>query len=76
MTYELADLYISRGYESDYRHAATLLRQISDELPKAAARLGRLYMDGRGVAKDFKQAFNWLKKVICEIFFKIFYLYF
>ena len=63
MTYELADLYISRGYESDYRQAATLLRQISDEMPKAAARLGRLYMDGRGMAKDYKTAFNWLKKV-------------
>ena len=62
-TYELADLLISRGYESDYREAARLLKSVADEMPKAAARLGRLYMDGRGVPeKDYKTAFNWLKK--------------
>ena len=63
-TYELADLLISRGYESDYREAARLLKSVADEMPKAAARLGRLYMDGRGVPeKDYRTAYNWLKKV-------------
>ena len=41
----------------------SLLRGIAEESPRAAARLGRIYMDGRGVPKDFVQAAKWLKKV-------------
>ena len=62
--YKLADLYLTRGYEPDFRKAADLLRQLSSQMPQAAARLGRLYMDGRGVGgKDYNLAYKYLKQV-------------
>lgn len=60
--FQLGNLLVERGYEPDLRRAADLFRKASDELPAAAARLGRLYMDGRGYPKDNKLAFDWLKK--------------
>ena len=62
-TYDLADFYLNRGYETDYRKAADLLRSVADKFPRASARLGRLYMDGRGVPQDYNQALNFLRKV-------------
>ena len=62
--YKLADLYLTRGYEPDFRKAADILRQLSSQMPQAAARLGRLYMDGRGVGgKDYNLAYKYLKQV-------------
>ena len=59
---ELAQLLLDRGYEPDYRRAADLYRKASSDFPMAAARLGRLYMDGRGVLQDYKSAQEWLQK--------------
>ena len=55
---------MTRGYEPDFRKAADILRQLSSQMPQAAARLGRLYMDGRGVGgKDYNLAYKYLKQV-------------
>lgn len=61
--YKLADLYLTRGYEPDFRKAADILRQLSSLMPQAAARLGRLFIDGRGVGgKDYNLAYKYLKQ--------------
>ena len=55
---------MTRSYEPDFRKAADILRQLSSLMPQAAARLGRLYMDGRGVGgKDYNLAYKYLKQV-------------
>lgn len=59
---QLSQLLIDRGYEPDYRRAAELLKKSAAEHPVAAARLGRLYLDGRGVPQDNRLAFDWLKQ--------------
>ena len=62
---------MSRGYEPDFKKAAEILRLISTKKPEAAARLGRLYMDGRGVGgKDYNLAYKYLKQV-CYYFISI-----
>ena len=52
---KLVDLHIKN---KDYELAVDMLKQAAEKNPKAQARLGEMYMTGRGVEKDVKEAFK------------------
>jgi len=58
---KLGEMFVDRAYERDYQRAADLYRNAAKSLPVASARLGRLYLDGRGVPKDYRTGYEYLK---------------
>src|SRR5262249_12843429 len=63
----LGDMYRDGRLGKDDKVALTWYRKASDKNDRyGQLRLGEAYRDGRGVAKDEKQAVEWLKKAAAQ----------